>query len=417
MKSLKDVVTKIYEGPQFHLIAMALIAVLTLLAYSNTFHAGFHFDDEVAVNENQAIKHVSAENIMSLLHTNRPITHLSLMFSYAGSGLNVVGWHIFNVSVHIANSVLVYVLILWTVTLPVFRERYRSKARGMALFGALLFGVHPIQTEAVTYIIQRAELLAAFFFLSTFLLFIRGTQKEHCLGYYVLALITSLCAMGSKEWAATLPVMLVLYDYLFVSQGSFGKVMKRWPAYALLFLPWVLAAYILSLYQGAGSAGFSMSGMKGITPWTYLLTSFNVIWTYVRLLVLPINQNIDYDYPLARTLFEFPTMLSFIGHIVVVGAAFWSYKKKGWLLVPFGVAWFYIVLSPTQSFVPIMDLIFEHRVYLPSLGLFIVFLAGYEALFSRLSGQEWKEEEKPVLEARVVMSQKEKRKAKKLAIG
>lgn len=414
MESLRDSVTKIYKSPLFHLAALALIAALTLLAYSNTLTASFHFDDDVAIND-PAIKHVTAANITALLHRNRPITSLSLMFNYAVGGLNVVGWHIFNLSFHIANSILVYVLILWTVTLPVFKERYRSKAKGMALFGALLFGVHPIQTEAVTYIIQRAEVLAAFFFLSTFLLFIRGTQKEDGLGYYVLALITSLCAIGSKEWAATLPLMLVLYDYLFVSLGSFGKVMKRWPAYALLFFPWVLAAYILSLYQGSTSAGFSMWGAKGITPWTYLLTSFNVIWTYVRLLVLPINQNIDYDYPLATTLFEFPTILSFIGHVVVVGAAFWSYKKKGGLLVPFGVAWFYVVLAPTQSFVPLLDLFFEHRVYMPSLGLFIVFVTGCEALLRRLSGQEWKEEVKTVIETRVVNSRKAKRKAKKPA--
>jgi hypothetical protein len=416
MKSLKDIATKIYEGPWFHLLALVLIAGLTLLAYSNTFYSSFHFDDDQAINENQAIKHVTYENIDALLHTNRPITHLSLMFSYATSGLNVVGWHIFNISFHLANSILVYVLILWTVTLPVFRDRYRGHAGGMALFGALLFAVHPIQTESVTYIISRSELLAAFFFLSTFVLFIRGVLTNR-FGYYVLALMTALCAMGSKEWAATLPAMLVLYDYLFVSQGSFAKVMKRWPAYALLFLPWLLAAYILSLYQGQTSAGFSMSGVAGITPWTYLLTSCNVIWTYVRLMVLPINQNIDYDYSLATTLFEFPTLLSFLGHVLVIAAAFWAYKKKGWLLAPFGVAWFYVILSPTQSFVPIKDLIFEHRVYLPMLGLLIAFLAGYEALFMRLSGKEWKEEEKPVMETRVVNSRKAKRKAKKLAAG
>ena len=417
MKSFRETLTKIYQGPQFHVLALALIVGLTLFAYSNTFHSSFHFDDDLAINENQAIKHVTADNIIALLHSNRPITHLSLMFSYATSGMDVFGWHVFNVSVHIANSVLVYALILWTVTLSVFRGRYGDKAKEMALLGALLFALHPIQTESVTYIISRSELLASFFFLGSFLLFIRGTEKGR-FGYYVLALVTSLCAMASKEWAATLPAMLVLYDYLFVSQGSFGKVMKRWPVYALLFFPWMLAtAYILYLYQGVTSAGFSMSGVGGITPLTYLLTSFNVIWTYIRLLVLPVNQNIDYAYPLATTLIEFPTLLSFAGHLLLIGAAFWAYRKKGWLLAPFGVAWFYIILSPTQSFVPIKDLIFEHRVYLPSLGLFLAFIVGYEALVMRLSGEEWKEqEEKKPAPAVIVESRKAKRKkAKKLA--
>jgi hypothetical protein len=84
------------------------------------------------------------------------------------------------------------------------------------------------------------------------------------------------------------------------------------------------------------------------------------------------------------TLFEFPTLLSFLGHVAVVAFCFWVYKKKGWTLIPFGAAWFYITLSPTQSFVPILDVIFEHRVYLPSIGFFIVFLAGFETVFDWL---------------------------------
>jgi hypothetical protein len=135
-------------------------------------------------------------------------------------------------------------------------------------------------------------------------------------------------------------------------------------------------------------AGFSVVGTNNITPWNYLFTSFNVLWTYIRLLFLPINQNLDYEYPMAMTLFEFPTILSFIGHILVAGAALWLYAKKRWTLIPFGVAWFYITLSPTQSFVPILDKIFEHRVYLPSIGFFIFFIAAFEGVF------EWIEKKK-----------------------
>jgi hypothetical protein len=182
--------------------------------------------------------------------------------------------------------------------------------------------------------------------------------------------------------------MLFLYDVVFLSQGKIKVIKTHWKAYVLLLLPWGLIAYfILPLYTGSTSAGFGISGVKGITPATYLLTSLNVLWTYVRLLFLPINQNLDYDYPLAQTLFEFPTLVSLIGHLVVLGGAFWLYKKKGSLLIPFGVAWFYITLTPTQSFVPILDLIFEHRVYLPSIGFFIVFITGYEALFDWLAGR------------------------------
>jgi hypothetical protein len=101
-------------------------------------------------------------------------------------------------------------------------------------------------------------------------------------------------------------------------------------------------------------------------------------------LLLPINQSLDYDYSIARTLFELPTILSFLGHAAVVAGCIWLYRKKKWTLIPFGLAWFYIGISPVQSFVPIVDVIFEHRVYMPSVGFFLAFVAAVEMLSERL---------------------------------
>jgi hypothetical protein len=101
-------------------------------------------------------------------------------------------------------------------------------------------------------------------------------------------------------------------------------------------------------------------------------------------LFLPINQNLDYDYPVAKTLFELPTILSFAGHLTVVIASFWLYRTKGWRLTPFGLAWFYIGLSPVQSVVPVVDVIFEHRAYMPSVGFFLAFIVAFDMAFDRL---------------------------------
>jgi hypothetical protein len=398
MNASGSIFSRIFNNPRFNLIAFALITVMVLTAYSNTFTASFHFDDDAAISENYAIKHVTVENILSCLNSNRPIVNLSLMLNYSLNGMNVVGWHVFNIGVHIANSFLVFLLLLRTLNLPSLSARYAEKSRRMALFGALLFAVHPIQTEAVTYIISRSELLATFFYLATFLFFIEGLRTNK-FRYYVFAFFTSALSMGSKEWAVTLPAMLFLYDFVFVANGSLKDALGRWKAYLLLILPWglILKSVMPSMTGSAGgsvSAGFGMSGQKGITPVTYLLTSFNVMWTYIRLMLLPINQNLDYDYPLARTLFELPTLLSFLGHVAVVGAALWLYLKRKSLLVPFGVAWFYIGLSPVQSFVPILDIIFEHRMYMPSIGFILVFLAGYERLF------DWIQERKALQEVK-----------------
>jgi hypothetical protein len=394
MQAITEKVNRIFNNKRFNLIAFGIIAAMILIAYSNTFTASFHFDDNPAIVDNASIKRVTFDNIIHLVSINRPVVNLTLLLNYQLSGLNVVGWHIFNIGCHIANSYFVYLLILWTLSLPVLAKRYAEKATWMALFGALLFGVHPVQTESVTYIITRTELVATFFYLGTFLLFIKGVRNKRY-SYFIGAALSSFLAMGSKEWAVTLPAMLFLYDVLFLSEGKLNPALSRWMAYILITLPgWGLIAHTLNLTAtgGGASVGFNISNSSGIplNAWTYLLTSFNVLWTYIRLLFLPINQNLDYDYSVAQTLFAYPTLLSFIGHLVVVSAAFWLYVKKGWILIPFGVAWFYITLSPVQSFVPVVDVIFEHRVYMPSIGFFIAFIAGYDMFLDWMAGKKAK---------------------------
>ncbi len=386
MAAVQEKINSLFNSRKFNLVAFGVIAALVLIAYSNTFTAQFHFDDTPSIVDNPYIKRVTWDNFTQLLHGTRPVVNLSLMLSYSFSGLNVVGWHIFNIGLHIANSCFVYLLLLWTLSLPALGEKYGEKARRMALFGALLFGVHPIQTEAVTYIISRTELLATFFYLAAILLFIKGaTTKKN--GYYFGAFLSAVFAMGSKEWAVTLPAILLLYDFLFLSNSSLKPVMTRLGRHLLIAASWGVLIYTMSTTPLSG-AGFGVVGTNNITPWNYLFTSFNVLWTYIRLLLLPINQNLDYEYPMAMTLLELPTLLSFIGHVLVVVVAFWLFKRKKWTLIPFGVAWFYITLSPTQSFVPILDKIFEHRVYMPSIGFFIVFIDAFEGVI------EWFEKRK-----------------------
>ncbi len=379
MQGVQEKINRLFSGKRFNLVAFVLIAALILISYSNTFHSAFHFDDNPSIVENQGIRRFSWDSVVDQFSGTRPIVNLSLLLNYQLSGLNPVGWHIFNIGFHIANSIFVYLFILWTLNLPSLSARYGGvRAKRMALFGSLLFALHPVQTESVTYIISRTELLAAFFYLATFLFFIQGVRTRKS-GYYIGCFFMSFLAMGSKEWAVTLPAMLVLYDFLFIAEGKLKMVLSRSMAYILVALPWGFVAYNLTTSKLSG-AGFGITGQNNITPWTYQLTSLNVLWTYIRLLFFPVNQNLDYSYPLARTLFEFPTLLSLIGHMCVVVASLWLYAKKKWTLLPFGAAWFYITLSPTQSFVPILDVIFEHRLYLPSIGFFIFFITAFEEI-------------------------------------
>jgi len=380
MQKMQELVNKLFATKRFNLIAYITIAALVLVAYSNTFTSAFHFDDNPSIVENGSIRHLTWDSFVGQFSGTRPIVNLSLLFNYQLSGMNVVGWHIFNIGFHIANSIFVYLFILWTLNLPSLHARYGGiRAKRIALFGSLLFALHPIQTESVTYIISRTELIATFFYLATFLFFIKGVRTRK-VSYYIGCFFMSLLAMGSKEWAVTLPAMVFLYDFLFIAEGKLQTVLTRSMVYILIALPWGYVAYNLMSSKMSG-AGFGISGQNGITPLTYQLTSLNVLWTYIRLLICPINQNLDYTYPLAKTLFEFPTLLSLLGHVCVVAASVWLYVKRKWTLLPFGAAWFYITLSPTQSFVPILDVIFEHRLYLPSIGFVLVFILLFESFF------------------------------------
>ena len=383
MTTLMDRINRIFSSKRFNLIALCIITGMILIAYSNTFTSSFHFDDNPAVIENPNIRHLTMDNLMAVLRGGRPIVDLSIMLNYQLNGMDVVGYHIFNIATHILNSVLVYFLVLGTLSMPQLLDRYQGKAQRMALFCALLFGVHPVQTESVTYIISRSELLATCFYLAAFLLLIRGARTGNFL-YAIGVMFASLLAMSSKQWAVTLPALLVLYDYLFLAEGKMQPVLSRWYYYVLTALPWILVVSKLNLFATGGVAGvgFNVVSATGITPKTYLYTSFNVIWTYIRLLFLPINQNIDYDYPIAKTLFELPTILSLAGHLAIIASAVWFYRAKKWTLIPFGVAWFYIGLSPVQSFVPVIDVIFEHRLYMPSIGFFMLFIVLYESVFN-----------------------------------
>lgn len=367
----------IYQHKRFNLIAIILIVIAVGIAYSNTYKVPFHFDDHHTIEENPRIKHI--ENIPSFFWKNegpvgtRPLLLTTLAINYALGGVNVVGYHIFNNLLHAINAILLYLFVIKTLNLPRFRERYRDVSKEIGLFSALLFAVHPIQTQAVTYIISRSMPLATFFYLGGILLFLEAVEGRRNI-YYILLFLASFLGMASREDYFTFPFLLFIYDAMLVS--SLRDALRRWWVYGILLMTAGYRLWLSLTYEATDeAAGF---GVKLLTPYEYLCTQFNVLWTYVRLLFLPINQNLDYDYPVSKGIFDFPTPLSFLGHVLVLAFGVWMFKRNR--LVTFLILWWYNTISPSSSVVPIIDVIFEHRVYLPSVGFFFLFMMGYEYL-------------------------------------
>lgn len=373
-----------------HLIAAVIMIAAAFAVYSNTFYASFHFDDIPNIVENPKIKNIN--NIPEMVTAgSRGVTMATFALNYYFGGLNVIGYHIVNISIHAINGVLVYFILYMTFNLPSLRETFGDKSYRLALYASLLFLVHPIQTQSVTYIVQRLEILASLFYLLALFLFIKGAATEGMVKKAVFfggVVVSYILGIYSKEIAVTLPAVILLYDYYFIADKDVKSVLKRAPVYAVLAV--ITVAFSLTTISHLGgfgdlseqSAGF---GVKTISPKEYLFTQFNVIWTYIRLLFLPINQNLDYDYPIAKTLFEFPTILSFIGIIALIATAFVFHssniKVYGARLISFFILWFFIILLPTSSFIPILDVIFEHRIYLASVGFAAIFAVVFDRVF------------------------------------
>ena len=304
------------------LVHILIIVVLGVLIYSNTFNAPFAYDDIISITDPivRDIRLIGPQNI----YGSRFIGQLSFALNYQLHEFNVAGYHIFNLLIHLLNALLVYWLIILTFRTP-NASAYLPKDvletsdpfRWIPLFTALLFVSHPVQTQAVTYIVQRFASLATLFYLVSLVMYIKARSSESAkkarYAFFAASIISAVLAMRTKEIAFTLPVMVLLYEFMFFR----GDIKKRMLALLALLLTMLIIP--LSMLRQVGSTGVRgideltrMAGSADVSRWDYLNTQFRVIVTYIRLLLFPINQNLDYDYPIYRTFFTPPVFLSFL---------------------------------------------------------------------------------------------------------
>jgi len=358
--------------PAWHLL---LICIAGIAVYANTLDAPFVLDDITSITNNPITRN------FQLVLNSRIVNYLSLALNYRLHGLNVTGYHVVNLCIHLASGMLVYTfltLIHKTPRLAATGFSHRDKQL-LALFSALLFICHPIQTQAVTYIAQRATSLATLFYLATHILYLASRfcqSRQRAVAIGSAAFGTALLAMATKEIAFTLPLTILLVEFIFFDGSLRQKVIPL----SLLFLPALFVP--LALIPTLGARGNPAELFTRITSLTtditrgeYLFTQFRVLLTYLRLLFVPVGQNVDYDYPLSRT-FSPEVLASLAVIIAIVAAAAYllvrARQKRQPELIPvaFGIFWFFTALSIESSIIPLPDVIFEHRLYLPSVGFF-----------------------------------------------
>ncbi|MEN6457847.1 MAG: tetratricopeptide repeat protein [Thermoguttaceae bacterium] len=346
-------------------LAAGLIVLATVLAFANGLSGPFVLDDEPSITDNESIRRLwpistpLCPPTQGQTVTGRPVLNVSLAVNYAMSGLRVSSYHVTNLAIHAAAALLLFGLLRRTFLLPAMRRPWRTMATPVALAVALLWAVHPLQTESVTYIIQRAESLVALFYLLTLYGLVRGARSVRPGGWYVLSAFACLLGMGTKEVMVFAPAIALLYDRTFLA-GAFREALRRrYGLYLALAATWLPLAWLVSATAGrGGTAGFG----QGIDGWTYLATQFGAIVHYLRLTVWPSPLVLDYGRVLAHTAAEIVPYAIAVGLLVLATiVALWRWPKAGFL-----GACFFALLAPSSSIVPVAtQTMAEHRMYLP----------------------------------------------------
>ncbi len=340
-------------------VLVFIIISAGILCYSNSLGNDFVWDDSGFLIQNDYVKDLrlipeyftsdrplakgglSGENY-------RPFLPLSLAIDYAIWKFNPIGYHLTNLIFHISNALLCFVLILLI-----------SKNKYFAFLTSLFFVVHPIQTEAVTWISGRADVLFLFFYMISLILYVRFDKKQKNI-YIAGSVFFFICALLSKEMAATLLFVIVLYDICF---GQKKKPRK----YFINYSPYIISFLIYFLIRSNIISKIAQCGYWGDSLYLTFLTMTRAISTYISLLFYPVNLCADYfKFRMSYSFFEPDVLFSFFLIIATFYVALKAYKR--FKFITFSILWFYITILPVSNIIPIKILVAERFLYIPSIG-------------------------------------------------
>lgn len=383
---------------------IAGLVAATIVAYANALRGPFQFDDFHAIVENPAIRDLSsfvpllsptAEYPLQLIKP-RWVGDLSFALDYRLWGIDPRGYHLTNLFVHLAAVLLVYRLGLLLLRAPRLETTaVAAHAKEVSFWAAAGFALHPLQTQAVTYVVQRFASLATLLVLVAAVAWFEarrrwgGAETRRVVGLTVVAVLASALAMVTKEMVVTAPLLILLADFLLFA-GATAKRLATWlPLGATPGLAFAGAIFGRPLLERLSAAGADTGAVMGMTHADFLLTELEVVATYLRLLVWPAGQNVFWDYPIEHSLFA-PKALAALALLTGLGGgavlATWSRRAPPELrLVSWGIAWFFGALVVESGPILIIDVINEHRVYFPSVGLFLAASVGLFTLARRVA--------------------------------
>ncbi|MDY6986973.1 MAG: tetratricopeptide repeat protein [Thermodesulfobacteriota bacterium] len=377
-----------------HLLAILVICLCCAVVYANTLDSPFVLDDIVHISRNPHIRltHLDFGKLRDAAFksplTSRPVANASLALNYYLGKYDLRGYHIFNIAVHLINGVLVY-LLAFTIFRHLSGIRTQELTRSpdstipsprdpsialMPLFAALIFLAHPLQTQSVTYTIQRMNSMAAMFYLLSLFLYIHGRLARRgwkTWSFFSFSLLSWILALGSKQIAATLPFIIIIYEWYFFQDLSIPWLRKN-----IMYLLLPFAVFILVAFVFLGSHPFeriaAIYSYRDFTLGERLLTQFRVVVFYISLMLYPhpSRLNLLHHFTTSHSLWEpMTTVISFVFVGALIGTALRLAKRNR--LISFCILWFFGNLVIESSVIG-AEMLWEYRLYLPMFGVALV---------------------------------------------
>ena len=366
------------ETRKYVFTAVSLFIIL-LAIYSNSFYGEWHYDDFANIVDNPHIqmKSFSWPEIKQCISgiyqdkLSRPLSYLSFAINYRLGGMDVFGFHVINLIIHYLSSIFLFLFIYNTLKLPLVRDKYSTIAYPVALLATLFWAIHPLFVTSVTYIVQRMASLAAMFYILSMHFYLKARTAKitgHSIALFCGCFLSGLASLLTKENAVMLPVSIVLFDLILI-QGISKENVTRFGK--ILVIPVLLISMIGLIYTGGFSNAFSGYEIRDFSMVQRLLTEPRVILFYITLLFYPIGSRLTliYDISVSRSLFEpWTTIPSILLIALIIGFAFYIAKKRP--VISFCILFFFLNHLIEGSIIP-LELIYEHRNYLPAMLLFI----------------------------------------------
>ena len=354
---------------------LCLILLSTALIYWKTLGYGYYFDDSHIFERSHLI---SFSNLYDGIRRNRPFSFILWLAISTIWGLKPSSFHGVAVVLHLLCGLSFYCML--RAIIKNTRIGFGEFNPFAPLITSAIFLLHPLQTESVVYSFQAMSVLPTA--MSCFIAITCYVKYRSCGNKFYLSAVFLLnfFASTSRESAIVLPVCLWIADWIFFCEGNVKESFRRWPIYL-----GCLGISAATIAIGALSVSYSNAGMgfgyKLITPFSYLTTQFVVIMKYLRLFIIPFGQNLDHDIPVLYSLVSLKAILSLLALIGILTSGLYSIKKNP--MFSFGILWFFLFLSPTSTIMPIKDVIFEHRLYVPIAGLIISLVSIIKLLINK----------------------------------